>query len=449
MAPYPACPRLRQRRRRGLRRVEQGGQPGSPGDGGAADGGVTTDAAGGGSDAAGGGDGSARDAAKGDAAGVDASSDGGVATASHPAQPQVVTLNGTVLKSAKVQLIAYAEDTNLTDVEAMIAELSKTMTWAEQTSEYGVGPFTILPTIQIAGTPPATLDDNAVSDSPFQQTLVTNTTGTSPAWGAADGDTIYAFVIPSGTNVESNGSCCTDFYGYHYETAVTSSVSVPYAIVCTCNSPAGLALTQLENVTTTVSHELAEAATDPFPDTNPAWAQTDSDDAVWTFATGGEVADMCEFNADSNYTPPGSTYMVQRSWSNAAALAGTNPCVPVPMPTPYFDAIPVLPDDVTAYGVASKGVTIAVGASGTVDVDLFSTAPTSGPWKVTAYDLNDYLGNAANTTVSLDKTSGSNGDVLHLTITVKSADSTLGGEGFVLVSDLGGQENIAMGAVGN
>ncbi len=107
---------------------------------------------------------------------------------------------------------------------------------------------------------------------------------------------------------------------------------------------AGDPLTPLQNVTTTISHELAESATDPFPNTSPAFAATDDADFVWTFETGGEIADMCEYNTDSNYTPPGSTYMVQRSWSNAAATAGTNPCVPVPMPTPYFQSTAVLPD---------------------------------------------------------------------------------------------------------
>ena len=41
------------------------------------------------------------------------------------------------------------------------------------------------------------------------------------------------------------------------------------------------------NFLATVSHELQEAATDPFPNSNPAYVQTDNNDLVWTFATGG------------------------------------------------------------------------------------------------------------------------------------------------------------------
>jgi hypothetical protein len=294
------------------------------------------------------------------------------------------------------------------------------------------------------------ISDDGNGVTPLQQTLIDNTTGSSPAWGAADASTIYAFLIPSETTFSGGGACCTDFYGYHYEVSA-GGTEVSYAIICECTSNPGP--TQIENTTTTVSHELVESATDPFPNTDPAYAQTDNDDFIWTEATGGEVADMCEFNADQNYLPPGATYMVQRSWSNAAAAAGTNPCVPGAS-VPYFDSMPVLSDTIslTAYGqqVTTKGVTIPVGSSKTIDVQLFSSAATSGPWTVTAYDYNAFVnGGTANTTLTLDTNTGSNGDVIHLTIQVNSANADLGGEGFILLSDLGTAENISMGAIAN
>jgi hypothetical protein len=380
--------------------------------------------------------------------GADSATD--AALGPHAPLPQVVDLGGTVLTTPKVQLIVYTEDPLATDVDDMITELTQTSTWAEQTSEYGVGALTKVPTIQIAGTPPTTLDDSSGGVTPFEQTLVTNTTGTDPIWGAADPSTIYAFLIPAGTNVESgDGNCCSSFFGYHFTVQVSATIAIPYAVICDCTDPP---YTPLENTTTTVNHELVEAATDPLPDSNPAYEQEDRNDIIWKFATGGEVADMCDLNADQNYLPPGSTYMVQRTWSNAAAMAGTNPCVPPPT-TPFFDSMAVLPDSITLsiYGtpVLTKGVQIAVGASKTIDVQLFSTAPTSGPWHVTAYDMNAYLGGEANTTLSLDKTTGSNGDVLHLTIKVNSADPDLGGEGFFLISTLASQQNITVGAIAN
>ncbi len=165
---------------------------------------------------------------------------------------------------------------------------------------------------------------------------------------------------------------------------------------------------------------------------------------------------MCQNNTDSNYTPPGSTYMVQRSWSNAAAKAGTNPCVPVPSTGPYFNSYPTLPDMVTLGGdywspaVTVEGVRIPIGQTKTIDVVLHGDGTTSGPWKVDVQDLSYYSGDTTKpvTQLSLDKTSGSEGDVLHLTIKVLKADASLGGEGFVLTSTLGMQQNIWYAAIG-
>jgi hypothetical protein len=376
--------------------------------------------------------------------------------------PQVVNLSpqGPVLTAPKVLLIGYTVDSFLPDVEHQLVELTHTQTWAQQTSEYGVGPLTILPTISIPGTPPATLDDNSGAPPPFEATLASNTSGSDPAWGAADPSTIYLFLLPQGTQVNSGGLCCdpdVGYFGYHGEAPVGSS-NVAYAVICNCPDFVEAPLTALDDVTTTVTHELAEAATDPFYVDQPAFAQEDNAHVIWEVGSfGGEVADMCQDNSDSNYTPPGSTYMVQRSWSNAAAKAGKNPCVPVPATGPYFNAYPTLPDMVTLTGgnaldnagsVVTEGVKIPIGGTKTIDVVLHSDGPTSGPWQVTVQDLTEFSGGKAATKVSLDAASGSDGDVLHLTIKVLGVDSSFGGEGFVLSSTLGQQQNLWFGAVG-
>ncbi len=226
---------------------------------------------------------------------------------------------------------------------------------------------------------------------------------------------------------------------------------MPYAIGCACPGFDGPGITDIQERTVAISHELVEAATDPLPNTNPAYAWEDDADFVWTVVTGGEVADMCEFNLDSYYIPPGSTYMIQRSWSDKAAKASTNPCVPVPATGPYFNSVPVLPDMIgfTGYGpppIDMPGVKIAAKASKTIPVTLYSDAPTKGPWKVSVYDGNYLVGGAAELKLTLDKDTGVNGDTLMLTIEVMTADST-GFESFAIVSDLGGQENISMGMV--
>jgi len=373
--------------------------------------------------------------------------------AAHDAEPQVVTLGGQVLKHPKVQIIAWASDPFAAEIDKFVAELQTTSTWSEQTAEYGVGDLTVRPSIHVTDPAPASFNDDSGDPTPFEQYLASQLSGPTPAWGAADASTIYMFVLPEGTDISSAGHCCDDFLGYHYEAQV-GSTSVPYAVACHCPMAMGDQLTPLQYVTTTVIHEMVESATDPYFVSDPAFEQTDDDHIVWTFLTGGEVSDMCEYDVDANYTPPGATYEIQRSWSNAAAKAGTNPCVPVPPGEPYFNSVPVLPDTVNLdyYGtqIQTKGVSIPVGQSKTIDLQLWSEAPTSGEWTVTAYDLNDYLGfGKKHVDLALDKTTGKNGDVLKLTITVLSKDPNLFGEGFVISSTLNGHENTAMGAVGN
>lgn len=91
---------------------------------------------------------------------------------------------------------------------------------------------------------------------------------------------------------------------------------------------------------------------------------------------------------------------------------------------------------VLAAGLASRGASLPIGTSRTVDVMLFSDAPTDGPWVVTVSespalpDRSNVLG------LSLDRTSGVNGEKLHLTI-VANATPELSTTSVVLTSVLG------------
>jgi hypothetical protein len=365
-----------------------------------------------------------------------------------PAAPQVIDFGGTILTTPKFQLIAYASDPTVSDAEAFMTELGTTTEWATQTDEYGVGAFAQLATILIDGTPPASLDDNGQPSS-FRTTLANNTSGTNPVWGAADPTTVYLFLLPAGTTIStSQGTCCTNFFGYHSEATVGAD-NVPYAVVCDCAAAPGDPYTPLEHITTTMSREMVEAATDPFVNSGPAYRETDQNDIIWTFATGGEVADMCVYDSDSSYRPPASTYMLGRSWSNAAAAAGNDPCVPVASAAPYFNSYAIYDDSISLYGgaIMTTGVSIPVGQSKTLDVVL-SSPGGAGVWTVTPWDYQHYLGKPPNTTLALDQTSGSDGDVLHLTVTVSSYDATTGGAGVVLESTLNGQDNLTMFAIG-
>ena len=153
------------------------------------------------------------------------------------------------------------------------------------------------------------------------------------------------------------------------------------------------------------------------------------------------------------FHPTGYDYTVQRVWSNKAAAAGQDPCVPA-APGPYFNSAPVLDDTITmslqGQSVATKGVSIPIGQSKTIELDLFSDGPTGGPWTVQAIDLTNALQQASATalTFTFDKTNGQNGDKLHMTITAQ-AKGTYGIEEFLLVSRLGARATLWIGAVGS
>jgi len=178
---------------------------------------------------------------------------------------------------------------------------------------------------------------------------------------------------------------------------------------------------------------------------------------------GGEIGDMCAQTLNSfTHFPDLPAYLVQRCWSNKTALTGGDPCVPIPTGDVYFNTIPVMPDilQVTGRGadggtstIPTKGVQIAVGASKTIELDLFSNVPTTKDWTVTAYDTNTLAQVTPQLLqFSFDKSSGKNGDKIHMTIKVLS-DGGRSTEAFMISSMMGSSETspqyIWAGVVGN
>ncbi len=177
--------------------------------------------------------------------------------------PQVISLGGPVLTTPKLQPILYASDPSGSDILAFLQELASTSYWSQTTSEYGVGALTVLPAITVNTPAPAT-----ITDAMLQTMLADNTAGAAPAWGAADASTIYLFALPPGTiEQDTEGACCTGYDGYHSEADVgtgAAPVTVPYALSCACSGFDGAGITDLQERTIDMSHELVEAATDPF-----------------------------------------------------------------------------------------------------------------------------------------------------------------------------------------
>ena len=357
---------------------------------------------------------------------VDATPDSGpFTTAPHDTAPTVLSVGGPVMTAPKIVPIFFMGDSTMqTQVEPFLQALVGSSYWQTTTSEYGVGDLAIQPTIVTTDTPPTT-------DDMLKAWIATNLDGTHAGWPAPDANTLYTVFLPDGVSLSTPfGNSCSAFGGYHDE-GMAGTAKFSYALMPRCSS-------DLDSLSVVTSHELIEAVTDPLPFTAGAYQVTDADHLVWSYTPGGEVGDMCEYVASAAQRLVGN-YAVQRTWSNASAAAGHDPCVPV-MPGPYMSASPVLPDtgmidlDDGTGPHPTKAIQIPVGSSKTIEVDLFSDAQAND-WTVKAVDASQLTGGSGELSFTWDTTpaTGHNGNKRMLTIT-HTAMGMGGGSEFVLSS---------------
>jgi hypothetical protein len=421
---------------------------------------------------------------------ADGGGDGGDAAVAYPAfvptdVPQVVSETGPVMTAPKIVPIFYAADdtatvASLTDFSTKVVQ---TQYWSKIATEYGSAAGTSLTPIMLTDVLPASWDDSQI------QAYLANVLQTGDArFPAPDANTLYAFYFPAGVTITTGAnvstgdggvdggddggddggtidagfgggvsSSCLDFGGYHDNIqldAAHNNLNVAYAVIPRC--PSFGPLTGLDAITGPASHEYMEAVTDPFPDSEtvmPAFVTVDEPHFFWSsMLGGGEVGDMCAQNGGAFVKfPELPLYTVQRIWSNASTKAGADPCEPLLPTYTYINSIPILPDSLMLMTRGStvnvKGVHVPVGMSATIEVDLVSSGPT-GTWTVSAIDQAGYRGQTPDLTFVWDKTSGKNGDKLHLTITTVTAGRR-NYIPFLILSDQGTTENIWAGVVGN
>lgn len=183
-----------------------------------------------------------------------------------------------------------------------------TSAYIDLLSEYSVSGLTIARgayqgSVVLGTDPGAQVDDSAIQ-SLIQQRIAD---GTIPPW---DANTLYAVFTPSGTTVTQGGSAsCQTFCGYHNavldpntNAALAYYCVLPYPDCSGCMQAAdGSTLQPFDALTSVISHEVAEAITDPIPG------------AGWYDDQNGEIGDICAWQLT---TVDG--YTVQQEWSNQA-----------------------------------------------------------------------------------------------------------------------------------
>ena len=378
------------------------------------------------------GDGTIGDGSDGPDAATDAAPD---APPTYYPPVQAVTNGGPVLRHAHIVPITYDGDDNRDDMEDFSASFGCTSWWRAVGREYGVLDANSGTPIHIADKPPAT-----ISDLQIEKWLRTNISAKTPGWEMPTPETVYAIWYTPDTLVKLGTiQSCSGFGGFHKNFKLSDGTPVAYAVMVDCGG----------DLTGTTSHEFIEAATDPFPASDPAYTQADDDHAVYWFRLGGEVGDLCETQqAGGLYLPSDYPFVVQRSWSNVAALAGHDPCVPSQVPV-YFNTIPELPDTVslTVYGSgrATKGIKMAIGETKTINLQLVADGPII-PWNVTVKDASY---ESPHLSFKLDKGTGKAGDTIALTITKKSESASIGAEPFSITSNNGKTRFTSYGVVGH
>ncbi len=361
-----------------------------------------------------------------DAANDAIASDAGAYPAFAPDMPKIIDQGGNVLSAPRIVTVTWQADTNAATFEAFGDAIGASNYWQRTTSEYAIAPATsgLANHVEIQSAPPTKMSDTALD------AFVADQVGGAPGtgWPVNDANTIYILYLPETFGLTSDGSnACNVEDGYHDETFTTSNDAVVYAVIVeACHDTEDVVSFSTE----TASHELVESSTDPFIQDKLAWDTFDADHYAWELWTQkqDELADACQDNDDAYYTDVAPfPYALQRSWSNASAAAGHNPCVPVPS-VPNYSAVAMNTVPITltvnTKTISTQGFSIPVGQTQTIHVGLFSDAPTSD-WTVSVVEGDGFsTPTTSHLTITQSAATGNNGDVIDVGITTTTTKAS-------------------------
>jgi hypothetical protein len=240
-----------------------------------------------------------------------------------PSVPQSQRGEGTVMRDATVVPVYFAnhDGAAVTRANNFLVKYVNSTVWNAQLGEYGLGKTTVGSAVHLKESAPATTTQAELASYLYNK-FAQNTTELGPA----DSSILYVIYYPATTRFGRDGQTgCADFGGFHAELASADGTPVAYAVVLDCNQGDS-------TVTVTASHEIIEGLTDPFPESSPTYRDLQPAYRAWSVALQGtELGDLCEHSPDSFVVDP-DIGAYQRIWSNRAAAAHQNPCVPVPRP---------------------------------------------------------------------------------------------------------------------
>jgi hypothetical protein len=279
-------------------------------------------------------------------------------TATHAPWPQLPDQGGPRLQHPQLVTVTFANDARAASLEAFAQWIVGSNWLAAVGAEYGISAAAVAGVAHRPETPPA-----ALTNADVEAYLAAGIADGSIPRPANLADALYLVYYPSTTTITTTfvhgimAVSCTGYEAYHSE-AHASGLDFSYAVMPSCGGET------TEILQSAASHELIEAATDAFPITAPAFQLREDPTDAWyaNFSFEVEVGDMCEA-PDRTITEAG--YTAQRSWSNAAAAAGGDPCVPGGDMPAFGTSGPTMPQIIPAGG--SADLPLASWSTGTVD----------------------------------------------------------------------------------
>ena len=221
------------------------------------------------------------------------------------ATPRLTYRGGPLLGSVQAFLFFWGEAWQLEPQASLMLRLNDffdyvvTSPLLDQLAEYDVQERRIghgARSGAIALTTPA---PTTASDEDIRR-FIRDQIASNPAVAQPMPDSLYFVFLPPGVTAELGGaSSCVNFCGYHNDHGGLYYAVMPYPECDGCTGGLGV----FQSMTSTVSHELCEAITDPVPGEG------------WYDDRNGEIADICAWQ-----TRELGGYTVQLEWSNAKGM---------------------------------------------------------------------------------------------------------------------------------
>jgi hypothetical protein len=243
---------------------------------------------------------------------------------------------GPLLTNAQVESVYYGQSWSTdTSLQQQIQQVDGflqyfvTSPYMAVLKQYNVGNGSYLNDVVLPQNPP---NGQTIDDTQIQQILNSEITGNQLA--APNANSLYVFFAAPGVTVTANGqNSINNFAGYHSTFTDSAGAPIYYAVIpYPTGNVSSLQLTTVQQDTLILSHELAEAITDP--DTQTGWFDPQQ----------GEIGDIAE-----GQTGVLGGYVVQGVWSQAAGQV-------------------VIPSDTSGTSLTVNGETI----QGTADQALTS-----------------------------------------------------------------------------